>query len=168
MCLIDYQWSGVALGATDVIYLLATAASDDFLHPDMDIREEVLRPYFAIFTGARRDYRRTEGVNTAADRDNDSNTVAGRDGVAASIDVSLSPQYTFEDLEHDFSLAVLDWTRWAVTCRLGGETPEKFTGRREANDPNLGAYRSSERVLRFIFELVLQYLPAVEKEMATH
>jgi hypothetical protein len=69
-------------------------------------------------------------------------------------------------LESDFQLAVLDYVRWAVSCRLGGETPEKYAGRREALDLNMGSYRRSEVMLRFLLQLVATYLPRVERDVA--
>jgi hypothetical protein len=139
VCLIDYQWSGIALGVTDIIYLLATSASDDFI-TDIDLHESVLRPYYTTFL---------EAYATAAA-------------------LAEAPQYSYDDLVHDFQLAVLDYARWAVSCRLGGETPDKFATRRAAADPNLGSYRRSEQMLRFLLQLVHTYLPAVEKEMAAY
>jgi hypothetical protein len=133
VCLIDYQWAGAALAVTDVVYLLATAASDDFIL-DLDPDEGLLRPYYSAFSAAY----------TAA---------------------PPPLQYSFEDLRRDFRLALLDYVRWAVCCRLGGDTPEQFAARRDSVDPNVGSYRRSDRMLRFLLQLAMSYLPAVEEDM---
>jgi hypothetical protein len=140
--LIDYQWSGIAMGVTDIVYLLATSASDGFIK-DLDLEEGLLRPYYTAFTSA------FESVH----KDIDSK--------AAVL------QYSFEELIDDFQLAVLDYVRWAVSCRLGGETPAKYAGRRQVIDPNLGSYRRSENMLRFLLKLVEKYLPSVEERKGT-
>jgi hypothetical protein len=77
--LIDYQWSGIAMGVTDIVYLLATSASDGFIK-DLDLEEGLLRPYYTAFTSA------FESVH----KDIDSK--------AAVL------QYSFEELIDDFQL----------------------------------------------------------------
>lgn len=140
VALIDYQWSGVALGVTDIVYLLATSAADEFIQ-DLDVEEGLLRPYYATFSSVM---EATQG-----------------EGDRAASDV-----YTFEELVSDFQLAVIDYVRWAVSCRLGGETPDKYAARRQVVDLNLGSYRRSEHMLKFLFLLVERYLPRVESEQA--
>lgn len=140
VALIDYQWSGVALGVTDIVYLLATSATDEFIQ-DLDVEEGVLRPYYTTFSSAVKGLRSDDGRAT-------------------------SDVFTFEELVSDFQLAVIDYVRWTVSCRLGGETPEKYAARRQTVDLNLGSYRRSDRMLKFLFQLVERYLPRVESEQA--
>jgi hypothetical protein len=64
VCLIDYQWSGVALGVTDIIYLLATSASDSFIQ-DVDLDEQVLRPYYTAFIAAYQTHWATHNHTSA-------------------------------------------------------------------------------------------------------
>lgn len=136
MCLIDFQWSGVGLAATDIIYLVATASSDDAIH-SLDVDADILRPYYDAFC--------LEYLSTRKDE---------------------KLQYSFEDFRYDFQLSTLDYVRWIVACRLKGETPEKYATRRLQLDPNLGSYRRSEVALKFLFDLVDAFLPAVEKQLA--
>ena len=126
------------MAVTEIIYLLASAGPDEFIDA-IDLENEVLRPYYSSFTSAY-----------AAQPDN----------------ANITVHYSFDELLYDFQLAVLDYVRWAVTCRLGGENPQKYAARREKIDVNLGSYRRSDRMLRFLFDLVSAYLPTVEKEIA--
>lgn len=140
MTLIDYQWAGPGLGVTDVVYLLATSASDQFIEDltteegsvGMRLEERLLQPYQTAFEAG----------------------------------CALQEDHSYQALQHDFRLAVLDYTRWAVSCRLGGETPEKYTARQDTLDGNLGAYRRSPRMLRLLLGLVEEYLPSVEEEIS--
>lgn len=134
VCLIDYQWTGVALGVTDIIYLIATSSADSFVEK-VDLEEDVLRPYYCTLSSHFEKFQ------------------------------SKPLPYKFDELCLDFRLSVLDYARWAVSCRLGGESPEKYESRREHIDPNLGTYRFSEVVLHFILELVGKFLPEIEQKM---
>jgi hypothetical protein len=140
--LIDFQWTGIALAATDLIYVIATSSSDSVIQ-HLEIDRDILRPYYEAFVAA---YKTQHSVG--------------------GIDCASFSGYSFEELQYDFQLSTLDYVRWIVSSRLKGETPAKYATRREVMDPNLGSYRRSEVALRFLFNLVHEYLPIVESEMA--
>jgi thiamine kinase-like enzyme len=141
---IDFQWSGVGIGATDMIYLIATGSSDSFVEAlmqsnvdiDASVEDTILKPYYD---------RLITHYKTL------------HDGIINSM--------TFAQLKMDFRLSVLDYVRWIMCARLKGDIPDKFRQRRENVDLNLGAYRRSETMVKFLFTLVQLYLPSV-KEMS--
>mmetsp|Transcript_42732 Transcript_42732/g.96277 ORF Transcript_42732/g.96277 Transcript_42732/m.96277 type:complete len:415 (-) Transcript_42732:164-1408(-) len=49
VAVVDWQWTGPGVGATDVIYLLAMASSDEIVD---DLANQVLRPYHAELSAA--------------------------------------------------------------------------------------------------------------------
>ena len=119
---------------------------EDAVIEGINVQEDVLRPYHRAFVAA---YTKQHGspVDTG-------DTIAAIDAI-----------YPFSQLEKDFELATLDFARWVMGCRLGGETPEKYAKRRADVDPNLGTYRRSEVVMKLLMSLVQEFLPRVEQTL---
>ena len=136
---IDFQWSGVGVGATDIVYLIGTGSSDALVAA-MDVGKDVLEPYFTAFTAAAK----------AAE-------AGGR------VKVGTYTHASFAQLQEDFQLALLDYVRWIMACRLPGSTPASFAKCKAEMNLNLGAYRRSEPLVKWLFSKVAEYLPLVEK-----
>lgn len=133
---IDWQWAGWGVGATDIVYFLATGMSDAQIN-SLNLEADVLRPYYSVFSSHWSKLRAGEG----------------------------ECDYPFEEFIFDFKCACVDYVRWIMACRLPGETPEKFAKRREEMDPNLGAYRRSETMMLFLISKVEEYLPDIEARL---
>jgi hypothetical protein len=136
---IDFQWSGMGVGATDIVYLIGTGSSDALLE-GIEVDKDVLEPYYSAFLAA-------------AKRAEETGAVIGATYTHA----------TFAQLQDDFQLALLDYVRWIMACRLPGSTPASFAKCKAEMNLNLGAYRRSEPLVKWLFSKVAEYLPLVEK-----
>jgi len=125
---IDYQWTGPGLPATDLVYLIAMALPA----PTEEALEGTLRGYHRHFVEAR-----TKVCGEEAGEEN---------------------KASFRQLELDFKVALIDFTRWAFCARLSGDTPEKFRSRLEKMDINLGAWRRDVHVIAWLTERTILYL----------
>ena len=105
--LIDFQWTGPGLAATDLVYVLFMSCEDNLIQ-GLDVREDVLKPYHSAFLAA---YERSNV-----------HEVTRSDGK-----IQIEDRFPFSLLEQDFQLATLDFARWVVACRLGGETVSDVT-----------------------------------------
>lgn len=132
---IDFQWTGWGVPATDIIYLIATGLSDSHINA-LDIDKDVLRVYHDALT---------EELDKRG--------------------VPPEQQTTYEVLSYHFKLATIDYVRWIMACRLPGDTPAKFSKRREEMDPNLGSYRRSEAMMIWLLSRVQAFLPEVEERL---
>lgn len=70
--------------------------------------------------------------------------------------------YSFDDFYIDFKAATLDYARWVFAYRLVGDTPEKFRQRAEKVDVNLGFFRRHSPRIRWLLQLVEEFLPEAE------
>ena len=146
--MIDFQWTGLGLGASDVTYLLAMAPSDELLLllEGDGLERDFLRVYYDMLCASYRKFHSNESEGEGEGR-------GGRE-----------LPYTYEEFHYDFQLSLLDFMRWMVPARLAKESPEKYAKRRGMVplDLNMGAYRRSPKMMKFLMERVRDYLPLAE------
>ena len=139
---IDFQWTGIGLGVTDIVYMIATACSDECLST-LDIDRDVLLPYYNMLCEVYTLRHQSQGGSSSEE--------------ATGLN-----EYSYTSLQIDFKLALLDYVRWAVAYRLKGQTPAKYAEQRENVNINLGAYRRSEAIMRFLFDKTKVYLEELD------
>jgi len=154
--MIDFQWSGLGLAATDVAYFLAMAPSDallDLLSQEGGGRLEV--DYLCVYYN----YLQAAHAKFHGDSSSSSSSIDGN-----SSNSTLSCSYPYEAFREDFQLALLDFMRWMVPARMRGERPAAYKKRQECPtwDLNMGAYRRSAVMMQFLMERVGDYLPVAE------
>ncbi|CAK9058456.1 unnamed protein product [Durusdinium trenchii] len=71
--------------------------------------------------------------------------------------------YSFDAFLLDFKAATLDYARWVFAYRLMGDTPEKFRARAENVDVNLGLFRRHPPRIRWLLQLVEEFLSDFEE-----
>ena len=142
VCLIDFQWTGLGLAATDIFYLVATSCSDDCIR-GLSAEEVILKPYYQRFVGAYVAYDNPVDKNPPEELE----------------------MYRYSEFRRHYMMAALDYMRWLVPYRLDNETPTKYAARREKVDINVPTYKRSEVVLRYLFTVTQEYLPEIELEM---
>jgi len=84
--------------------------------------------------------------------------------VAALPEEARMKAWPIEEHMRLFQLVTLDYMRWAISYRLGNETPQKMAERANAVpvDANQGEYRRSVKRLSWLLQLVVAFLPAAE------
>merc|ERR1712216_567334 len=105
---IDWQWTGINVGAWELFYFMMTTAPDVALYDGAYL--QLLRVYHQAFLSA---IQKRNGGN------------------------SVDKEYSFEELLRLFKIATLDLVRWAICARLHQETPQKFRERAAAQPLNI-------------------------------
>ena len=132
ICVIDYQWTGPANIATDLVYMIATG-----MKPPIDVKSQILTPYYNYLKDAYHDNGK---------KSNECNNLN-------------MFNLTEEQLEIDFSLSLLDFMRWCVPGRkLGNETPLTYARRKDNIDINLGRWRRDVHLIAWLFEQTTERL----------